>query len=390
MVGIECLKKVSPICISKNLGLYLKNINTENEKELVNDLVLEDYDRELERNKKFNKEIYNCFTDDYYNNVFNCDVSKLDIKQLLSLISSHILIFDLIPSKDTIIADDDVFDKYEDENELSKQLSKTPLVNPIDEWEIEHKFLYLFNFIESSKSEKRNDLDEIFYTGYPDEILNIMSVFTAKTYTKRKEWSAIGYEYYDTHNEEYNSKINRIIQFGKIYDKVITSGSDYLKVDFIIETLISAEISQYSLLNYVSLIEMLIVNSKNSSRSEFKRKLKEFIHEDDMDDNDKEYISGLLYDIRSRMIHGDFDKLKKELTKYKKRYMKDFWFDYGEFKEENWIIGSINSFLRHIVSNILYDYFHDNKKICELKKENKLNKKNNLFIYLFRKLKRKN
>ena len=31
-----------------------------------------------------------------------------------------------------------------------------------------------------------------------------------------------------------------------------------------------------------------------------------------------------------------------------------------------------------------------NKKICELKKENKLNEKNNIFKYLFRKLKIKN
>ena len=31
-----------------------------------------------------------------------------------------------------------------------------------------------------------------------------------------------------------------------------------------------------------------------------------------------------------------------------------------------------------------------NKKICELKKENMLNEKNNIFIYLFRKLKIKN
>ena len=31
-----------------------------------------------------------------------------------------------------------------------------------------------------------------------------------------------------------------------------------------------------------------------------------------------------------------------------------------------------------------------NKKICELKKENKLNENNNIFIYLFRKLKIKN
>jgi len=126
-------------------------------------------------------------------------------------------------------------------------------------------------------------------------------------------------------------KINKLIEFGKLYDSIIDNGNEYLKVDFIIETLISVEKSQYSLLNYISLIEMLIVNSKNSSRSEFKRKLKEFISDESMDDSEKEYVSGLFYDIRSRMIHGDFDKLKKE---------------------------------------------------------NKLNEKNNLFIYLFRKLKK--
>lgn len=195
-----------------------------------------------------------------------------------------------------------------------------------------------------------------------------MSNYLDKTYIKRKEWLYPRYEYYDNQNEEYEFKLNKLIQFGKMYDSTIINGSEYLKIDFIIETLISAEKSQYSLLNYISLIEMLIVNSKNSSRSEFKRKLKEFIYDERMSNNEKEYISGLFYDIRSRMIHGDFNKLKKELLKYKRRYMNNYSFDYGEFKEENWIIGSINLFLRQILSNILYDYFYDNEKINKLKK----------------------
>ena len=321
--------------------------------------------------------------------MFSDDISNLSIAQLLSLISKYVLIFELTPSKDTIITDDEIFEKYDDDNELSRQLSNTPLINPIDEWEIEHKFLYLFNFIESGKTGKRNDLDEIFYTGFPEERLNIFSNYITKTYIKRKEWLYPGYQYYDNQDEEYEIKINKLIQFGEMYDNIVVNGSEYLKIDFIIETLISAEKSQYSLLNYISLIEMLIVNSKNSSRSEFKRKLKEFIHDGSMSDNEKEYISGLFYDIRSRMIHGDFDKLKKELLKYKKRFMKGYSFDYGEFKEDNWIISSINSFLRRIVSNILYDYLYDNEKINKLKKDECLNMKNNIFINIFRKIKKK-
>ncbi len=389
MVGIECLKKISPICISKRLGLYLKNTETDDEKELVYELIVEDFNKECKINKLLNKEIYNIFKDDYYNGLFSDDISKLSIAQLLSLISKYVLIFELTPSKDTIITDDEIFEKYEDDNELSRQLSNTPLINPIDEWEIEHKFLYLFNFIESGKTEKRNDLDEIFYTGFPEERVNIFSNYITKTYIKRKEWLYPEYQYYDNQDEEYEIKINKLIQFGEMYDNIVVNGSEYLKIDFIIETLISAEKSQYSLLNYISLIEMLIVNSKNSSRSEFKRKLKEFIHDESMSDNEKEYISGLFYDIRSRMIHGDFDKLKKELLKYKKRFMKDYSFDYGEFKEENWIIGSINSFLRQIVSNILYDYLYDNEKMNKLKKDECLNMKNNIFINIFRKIKKK-
>lgn len=42
----------------KKLGLYLKNAETNEEKELFNDLVVEDFNKGCKRNKKFDKEIY--------------------------------------------------------------------------------------------------------------------------------------------------------------------------------------------------------------------------------------------------------------------------------------------------------------------------------------------
>lgn len=49
MVGIECLKKISPICISKRLGLYLKNTKKDDEKEFVYELLAEDFNKECKK-----------------------------------------------------------------------------------------------------------------------------------------------------------------------------------------------------------------------------------------------------------------------------------------------------------------------------------------------------
>lgn len=370
MVGIECLKKISPICVSKKLGLYLKNFDHTYLKNEIKYLLIEDYNNNFEKDNHFRKRIVECFKDDYYNGLLDRDISKLNVNQILSLISKYIIIFDFEFSGNSVITDDEIFEKCE-VNELSDELHKTPLINPIDEYEIEYKFLYLYNFIDRSKGEKRDDLDEIFYTGYPDWQRNyIFDNFIAKTYKKRKEKDyPIFYQYYDSYSSEYEEKINGIISFGKKYDMIVNNSDDYLKLDFITETLLSAERNQYSLLNYISLIEMLIVNPSSNIRNQLKNKLKYFIDSEFSEDieTDIENFSTLLYDIRSRLIHGNFNSLKRELFKYKNNYMKNFDFDYGEYKEENWIIISINLKLRKIVKNIMYKYFNEYEKLNDFK-----------------------
>ena len=244
------------------------------------------------------------------------------------------------------------------------------MINPLDEYEIEYKFLYLYNFVERSKTNKRDDLDMIFYTGFPNWQFNeIFNRFIIKTFKERKEVYIL-YKYYDNYENEYNDKIGGLISFGKKFDIVIKQSSDYLKLDFIVETLLAAENNQYSILNYISLIEMLIVNPKCDTRNQMKQKLKFFINNDILKANEEseiEYYSGLIYDIRSRLIHGNFNSLKKELIKYKNRYMQSFNFDYGEYKEENWILISISIKLRQIVKNIMIKFFNEYEKLEDFK-----------------------
>lgn len=371
MVGIECLKKIEPICISEKLGLYIKNADHKYLKKEVKYLLLEDYYKNLEKDYHFRRKIIDCFNDEYYAGLLEKDILKLNTNQILSLISKYIIIFDYEFSENTIITNDEIFDRC-DEKELSEELRKTPLINPIDEYEIEYKFLYLYNFVERSKGIDRNDLSEIFYTGYPDwQLNNTFDRFILKTYRKRKEASPyMLYKYYKSHILEFDDKVKGLIAFGKKYDRIVNNSDDYLKLDFITETLLSADTNQYSLLNYISLIEMLIVNPALNTRSQLKDKLKYFIDDDvlkNASETKLENFSTLLYDIRSRLIHGNFNSLKKELFKYKNNYMKTYNFDYGEYKEENWIIISINLNLRRIVKNIMYKYFNEYEALNDFK-----------------------
>ena len=348
MVGLECLGKITPICISKKLGLYIKNADDKYLRDQIKDELIDDYNKNLER---------------------NADYFKYNSRQIISLISKYLIIFDYEFSNDSIITDDEIFDRC-DEDKLSTELKKTPLINPLDEYEIEYKFLYLYNFVERSKTNKRDDLDMIFYTGFPNWQFNeIFNRFIIKTFKERKEVYIL-YKYYDNYENEYNDKIGGLISFGKKFDIVIKQSSDYLKLDFIVETLLAAENNQYSILNYISLIEMLIVNPKCDTRNQMKQKLKFFINNDILKANEEseiEYYSGLIYDIRSRLIHGNFNSLKKELIKYKNRYMQSFNFDYGEYKEENWILISISIKLRQIVKNIMIKFFNEYEKLEDFK-----------------------
>ena len=234
---------------------------------------------------------------------------------------------------------------------------------------------YFYLIFLRKDSEKRNDIDIVYYNGYSTDNLyngeHILDSLISKSYKKREKHEYLGYQYYKNSNEEYTKKILSLIEFGKEIDKYIDEAEDYFKLDFIIETLLYGENYMYSLLNYIQLIEMLIVNPQHSTREQFKQKLKYFIDMNELENREQiENFSAKLYDIRSRLIHGNYNSLKKELIDFNKKFTRNTNYDYGEFKEENWIIINISFITKRILRNIIETMLKDKNKLYMFKMDN--------------------
>ena len=291
MVVIDLLKGIDEdyICISKKIGLYLKNSDKGDLYICVKDIVEENYINDLDKNINFRTELIEYLNDPYYKNEIKKDISKYNNKQLISLITKKMLVLEIEASEDTVIVDDEIFERC-DEEHIAEVLRNHPLINPIDEYDIEYKMLFLFNFLRKD-SEKRNDIDIVYYNGYSTDNLyngeHILDSLISKSYKKREKHEYLGYQYYKNSNEEYTKKILSLIEFGKEIDKYIDEAEDYFKLDFIIETLLYGENYMYSLLNYIQLIEMLIVNPQHSTREQFKQKLKYFIDMNELENREQ-------------------------------------------------------------------------------------------------------
>ena len=77
MVGIECLSKIKPICISKKLGLYLKNADDRYTKSEVKFMLFENYSENKNKDYHFRKKIIQSFNDLYYKGILKKDLSLL-------------------------------------------------------------------------------------------------------------------------------------------------------------------------------------------------------------------------------------------------------------------------------------------------------------------------
>lgn len=320
MVIIDLFKSIEPICISNKIGLYLKNPNENILYRYVKEILEEDFYNNAFKEEKYRKKVIEYLSDDYYRNSYKENISKFNTKQLISFITKKMLILDIEVSDNTIVTDDEIFDLY-DETNIAKALRNKPLLNPTNEHEIQYKMLFLFNFLRSNNI-KRNELDILYYDEDSNDLYkNIFDELFVKTFKSRMIHEYSMYQYYNNSEYEFKSKVSDLIEFGKAIDTYIDCSNDYFKLDFIIEILMASKNNTYALLNYIELIEMLIVNPKRSIRDQFKEKIKFFINLNEYrEQNDIENFSVKLYDIRSRLVHGNYNALKRELTDFNKKY----------------------------------------------------------------------
>ena len=127
-------------------------------------------------------------------------------------------------------------------------------------------------------------------------------------------------------------------------DKYLENTNDFFKLDFIAQLLSGVSNGNaQDIVIYSSLIELILLNDKSKSISkEFREKASVFLNDEFYDVKlDKTEFAMELYNIRSKLVHGDYENYKELLYKFERKYCKNSIYDFGEYKEEIWVLFSV-------------------------------------------------
>jgi len=168
---------------------------------------------------------------------------------------------------------------------------------------------------------------------------------------------------FKNNKEDIQISLEEFIKFQFYFDSYIESESDFYKLDFIMDHLFEQTSHYQRFLSPFFIIEMLLVNPKKSIREQLKQKLKyiPIEHYRTMNYTDVELWATSVYDIRSKLVHGDFKNFEKEIRKHKNKFLASFDFDYFEFTEIHWVLDIISGALNE-VAQILVLYLIKSKE----------------------------
>lgn len=350
MIAISILKILEhDICISRKLGLFIDNAHKGDENyNYIKKKLREDYESVKRHRKKWLKSELNInqimkseYYKDYFENITaesNDNICRHELMKYINLLEAFNI--------EGCIFENETYDK--------------PMSNQLNEYSIEFRFMKLFEFIR-----KHDGIDHFAYSANPilyfEKNLQCNRLFESFAMNEKNHVVTKCIE----DNER---KLNELIEFGKLIDNYIENELDYYKLEYIMDMIINDNTEIQMLITNVLIIEMLLLNPNKPIKEEFIYKTKKYIRNSRIKDiEEKEKYCGLVYDIRSRLVHGNYNSLKKHLKKYKNLYLKDFDIDYTEFKEETWIIQHIAFTLQDIVKELIRELLNDKKKMNEIK-----------------------
>lgn len=83
MVVLDILKEIEPICVSKKLGLYIKNPDDKTTCDYKINLIEAEYYSNIQNDKNFRDEMISYFKDEFYKKNFPQNIERLNSKQLI-------------------------------------------------------------------------------------------------------------------------------------------------------------------------------------------------------------------------------------------------------------------------------------------------------------------
>lgn len=328
------------ITVSQKLGIQISNIEDTEKEYLLQQLVsevsqyYEDNEKNLPPEYRDNRTIQEILFSNYYVDFFKSENTSSEIECLKS-ICNNILKIHINESNESVLS-----------------LKNEFTFNPTCEMSVEEKFTRLFSFLEYNMPYETKRAEIVIAcndNGYG---------FCAKTdIISYMNWRVVPHSLennpyrFTSHSSECQHKIDSITAFGKSIDKYIISDKDFFVMDFIMDSLSSYDgYGTSRIIKLVAILELILAKTNKSLRQEFRNKLPQFLS--DNIDNKELWIT-LMYDIRSKIAHGDYLELMRKTEKYAEVFMKDFEYDYYEYNKLNWIIPHLYGELSVVVARVV-------------------------------------
>ena len=341
MVVLNIYSKISTICISKKLGLYIGNLPNEsgnNWNKRLYEIMCESKNKILDSQIKFNisekLNIYN-FANEVLQKQNN--INSTEEKLIHKLVDNMICIY---------------FDyEYED----------MPLgcweTNCFDcrlcEEDYAEKFINFINFAGGVLEYDDSTPIQWIYSSNCD-FHNQYRIF----------W----------YNKESKKGIATLKQWGELFDIFLQNKNDYLKLDYLINSIHNDNTyNEYHLFKLYSLCQLFL---EKDSEKELDWKLLQFLDEY-YSLNDKKKLATILRQMRNKIAHGDFSKFEELVEKYAVNFMDGKYnFDYSEYSRKNWVILNVCCLLQNILKKMIKMMFYNKKELLKLKNQKFQEKQN--------------
>ncbi len=337
MVLLNMYGKIEPTTISEKLGVGICNPTSD-----WVEGFLDDFTEEI---LVFNHNIATYKRDGY-------DVSWADGRFDLDHIVEQFGWYENGKKAAQIIAEHLIEIQVSDFDNSLLQIKNPYIDSPTCEPQYTRKFLNFCCRVQSSKSSQKIIPNQIPFSTYNSDEWNtkplILNHVAASLHMEYKD----GFS-----NQVYtDGGIASLKYIGKLIDNFLVTEKDFWLLDYIINAVFSdSDFNAYHVFKTMSLIEMLIIDSKDNGKTigAMEKKLPQFLPER-IPREKATLFSSIARKLRNKIGHGDFEAVQLLLEQYRDSFMKDFWYDEYEHSVETWTYGNLCLILDDALNEILW------------------------------------
>ena len=339
MIVLNFYGKISRICISEKLGLYLSNLPNEKSNEWQDELssvlcLAQNADRIYLEKMGSNRP---CAIYKLYGNVFpSKNLPSVFEKDHYDELACNMICF--------------TFDySYSD--------------MPLGGWDTN---CFDGRLCEEDYAEKIINLINFLSYRYDDKSLGFPLPIPQWTYSSTHD-EIDHYRIFWTGAAPTSEYIRSLQEWGKLLDAFLQNKNDYLLFDYLANSIHKDnEYNEYHLMKAYSLCQLFLEKDRES---ELDVKLPAFLKHQVTSDNEQKKCATLLRKLRNKIAHGDFIAFEKHIEEYAVAFMDGrFAFDYSEYSRKNWVVQHICCLLDEVVRQLVHMLLYDRNKLIQLKK----------------------